>query len=99
MISEIVQLVKKVRSLYPEESIDEVLRLLRQKFSPSFTSGYKGTALISLFFNAGSSDDKTGKLGQEYFEKNVIPELFAFWNGRRYQSESAYLAVLSRIAR
>jgi len=100
LITEIVQLVRKVRNLYPEESIDEVLRLLRQKFSPSFTSGYKGTALISLFFNAGSSDDnKTGKLGQEYFEKNVIPELFAFWNGRRYQSESAYLAVLSRIAR
>ena len=100
LLREFILLVKKLRFLYPEESAEEVLRSIRQDFSPSVASGYKGSQLLSLFFNVetpGSSSE--GKLNQEYFEKKIIPELFAFWNGRRYQTEVSYLIVLARIAK
>lgn len=100
LLREFIAMIKKVRVLYPEESVEEVLRHIRQDFNPSASSGFKGSQILTLFFNAetpGTSGNK--KLSQEYFEKNIIPELFAFWRGRRYQSEISYLVVLARIAK
>ena len=97
---EIVGLIAKLRILCPEESVEEVLRKFRQTFSPNFLSGFQATLTLSLFFNPGVAlDGKKPKLGREYYENKVIPELFAFWQGKRYQTETTYLGVFGRIAK
>ena len=97
---EIVNLIAKVRILYPEESVEEVLRAFRQTFSPSYISGYQATLTLNLFFNPGVAlEGKKPKLGREYYEKKVIPELFAYWEGKRYQTETTYLGIFGRIAK
>lgn len=93
VIDYIPTFISKLRILYPEEAITQVITLIKQNLKPFFSSLAKGITFLTIFFNTEM------KFSKQCYDK-WIPELFEFWSWKdNHDWDKCFVFIFSKLAK